>query len=319
MNATEARTREALHRVADALLVSEHDLDRLEGNLMTLIDTRPTEEPTASRPRRDWVVAAVAVLALVLAGVALWRDTRETTPPASPPKTVSQALVPPELVGLWQNVPDSPWLWEFTAEGRFGYTTSAAGYLRGEALTARITQRAGEAYVVLDPERNCSMNWRIRVVRPEAVDVAVSNEKCGDYAAATLSLVRVSPRDPAAPPLRSWFPSEVERTINRVEQLEGSWVNPQTNLVLVVAGPKVRGGLSYLLDDDGDGSVRPDQRGVVTLAADGSTVPQPDPAFDGGCAPVFTKIVTDTATMTTTSGRDGCFPAGSTQTWLRLN
>lgn len=331
MNAMEGRTRDAMHRVADGLLVSAHDLDRLEEDLMTRLDPDISSTPQShggsrltdgSKARsRRWVgaVAAVAALVLVVGGVALWRDNRQTTPPVSPTRTGSQPLVPPELVGLWQNVPESRWLWEFAADGRFGYTENAAAYLRGEALSARIAKRDGEVYTVLDTEKNCSMQWRIRVVRPEAVDVAVSNDTCGDYAAATLSLVRVSPRDPAAAPFRSWFPLETERAVTLVEQLEGSWVNPDTDLVLVVAAPKTGGGLTYLLDDDGDGSVRPDQRGVLTVAADGSTVPQPDPAFDDGCAPLFTKLVTDTATLTTTSGKDGCFPAGSTQTWQRLN
>ncbi|MEO6413307.1 MAG: hypothetical protein ABIO48_12055 [Pedococcus sp.] len=102
-------------------------------------------------------------------------------------------------------------------------------------------------------------------------------------------------------------------------QLEGTWLNQDTNRVLVVASPSAGEGLSYLVDDDGDGSVRRDQRGVLTLAPDGSVRPQPQTSSPDGCAPVFSKAISNVATLVTTSGRNGCFPAGSTQTWLRIN
>jgi hypothetical protein len=74
-----------------------------------------------------------------------------------------------------------------------------------------------------------------------------------------------------------------------------------------------------VVDDDGDGSVRPDQRGMLTVDADGSVRPQTQTSSEGGCAPVFSKAISYGATLVTTSGPNGCFRAGSTQTWLRLN
>ena len=54
VKALEARTSEALHRVADGLPVSEEDLDRMEGELMTVLQTKPSEGKVARRTRWDW-------------------------------------------------------------------------------------------------------------------------------------------------------------------------------------------------------------------------------------------------------------------------
>ena len=77
--------------------------------------------------------------------------------------------------------------------------------------------------------------------------------------------------------------------------------------------------MGYLVDDDGDGPFAPDQRGTVTMAPSGATLPVPSTQTPDGCAPVFTKVTSDKATMTTTAGAGGCFPEGSTQTWVALN
>jgi hypothetical protein len=329
----EGRTREALHQVADGLIVSEHDLDRMEGNLMTLLDSRPTDEHAPPRRRKDWAVAAAAAVALVVSGVAFWEANHDSSPtqPAVRPAP-RPSLVPPELVGLWQNQ-DSPWLWEFTVDGRILNTSTAEGYLRGSgdlrggdgAMT--VVDRRGDVYTLTDastaattpgtptgPDNGCGT--RIQVVAPETVTY---RDECSGDAGISLRFERLSPRDPAAPALAPRFPVGVARRVTLVTQLEGTWVNRETNRVLVVASPAVGEGLTYLVDDDGDGSVRPDQRGVLTLAPDGSVRPQPRTSSPAGCAPVFSKAISNVATLVTTSGRNGCFPAGSTQTWLRIN
>ncbi len=322
MNAMEGRTRKALHQWADGLIVSEHDMDRMEGNLMTLLDSRPTDGQTAPRRRRDWAVAAAAAVALVVGGVALWQVNNDS-PPAQPADRLvplpSQPLVPPGLVGLWQEQPESSWFWEIAADGRILNTDSAAGYLGAAAGAATIIERNGDLYTVVDPgqpDPDACNKLRIQLAEPEVV--ALRND-CGGDAGTPHRLERVSPRDPAAPPLKPRFATDVSYPVRDQVQLEGSWVHPETNRVLVVVGqPSAGEGLTYLLDDDGDGSVRPDQRGVLTVGADGSVRPQPATGTAGGCAPAFSKVVSTTATLVTTSGENGCFPAGSTQTWLRL-
>lgn len=332
MNAIEGRTREALHQVADGLIVSEHDLDRMEGNLMTLLDSRPTNHHAPVRRRKDWAVAAAAAVALVASGVALWQANHDSapTPPAIRPAP-GPSLVPPELVGLWQATPDSSWLWEFTVDGRILNTQSADGYLRGAGDVRggdgvmTVVKRLGNVYTITDnstaatpgtptgPDNGCGT--RIQVVAPETVTY---RDECSGVAGISLRLERLSPRDPAAAALAPRFPTEVARQVTLVTQLDGTWVNRETNRVLVV-GAAAGEGRTYVLDDDGDGSVRPDQRGVLTVGADGSVRPQPQTSAKGGCAPVFSKAISNVATLVTTSGRNGCFPAGSTQTWLRIN
>jgi hypothetical protein len=315
----EARACAALHRVADGLLVSEQDLDRMEGTLMTLLETKPARR-TLPAPRRrwDWAVAAVAVLALVLGGLALWRVNRDTTPPAAPPRTQTQPLVPPELVGVYQNQPDSEWIWEITADGRIGQVATPVDYLAGETLDDdRAYARDGELFKV--NAGPCASTWRIESRAIGQYDLTIEADPCGDNQGAVFQLERIAPRDPAQRPLAPRFARDPQRTMDLVTQFQGTWVNTGTNQLLVVGSPQVGNGVDYLLDDDGDGSVDPDQRGVLRVGQDGTIRTEPDENSTGGCLLVFAKAVTDTATMVTTSGAGGCSQAGTTQTWLRLN
>lgn len=320
MNAMEARTRAALHRVADGLLVSEQDLDRLEGTLMTLLETKP-DRGTARVPRNQWswAIAAVATLALVVGGLALWRTNRETTPPASPPRTDS--LVPPEFVGLYLNE-GSPWLWEITADGRIGQADAPGKYLGGGAVSDRILDWTDHEFTVADAATKAGCVLRFRITPPAAGQVTVTEVPglCSDGSGEAFVLEQVAPRDPAAPAPKTAFTREAPRDMDRITQVQGSWVDLENGQVLVVGVPQDGyTGLTYLLDDDGDGSVDPDQRGTLRMADDGSMRGQPEAKYLGACSLVFDKAVTDAATMTTTSGTGGCFPGGSTQTWLRLN
>jgi len=328
VNAMEDRTREALHRVADGLVVSEHDLDRMEGSLMTLIDTRPTEGLASPRSRRDWVVAAVAAVALVVAGVALWQAN--TDPPSQPADRLapspSQKLMPPGLVGLWR-AQGSPWLWEITSDGRILNTDTAAGYLRGATDVPSgegalmVTKREGDLYTMAEtsPPRapgDCE-TLRIRAV---AADEATLSDACpttGDQP--VLHLERVSPRSASAPALTPNYPPGDDFHVTLPLHLEGTWVNEATHRVLAVIKDSTGDGYGYLVDDDGDGSVRPDQRGQLTMGADGTVRAAPGTAAGGSCAPNYSKVVSNGARLVTTSAADGCFPQGSTQTWLRLN
>ena len=328
VTAMEARTRSALHRATDGLLVTEDDMDRLEGELMTLLETRPSEGKVARRGRWEWGVAAAAVAALVLGGAALWQVNHEQTAPAvpAPAPAPTWPLVPPELVGLWQNQPDSEWLWEFSPDGRVFNTNTPVAYLRG-AQTARgdgaprtLGTREGDLYTWAQTTKAGSQDecdkLRIHVDGPDAATLA---NGCTTGEQWVLHLERVSPRTATAGALEPRFPTEIARTVTVTSQLEGTWLNETTKQVLAVAQLASGAALTYVLDDDGDGAVEPDLRGRLTIGSDGSVRPVPGSSTGDGCAPVFTKVVSRTATLTTTSGPDGCFPTGSTQTWLRLN
>ena len=318
MKGLELRTSEALHRVADGLPVSEDDMDRMEGELITLLETKPSQVRVASRSRWDWGVAAVAAAALVLGGVALWQVNHEKPSPAGPAPAPTLPLVPPELVGLWQNQPDSPWLWEITADGWITNTDTPAGYLQGSGLVGTVVQRVGDRYTIAEPGAKPPVGGcnglLIRVVGAQALHL---KEDCPN--GLDLQLEKVSPRYPSTAPLRARFPVEVERHVTLPTQLDGTWAHQESNRVLVIGLPWVGDGLSYAIDDDGDGSVRPDQRGVLTIGPDGVVRAEPEAGSEGGCAPAFSKVVSNTATLVTTSSAGGCFPAGSKQTWLRLH
>jgi hypothetical protein len=320
VTAMEARTRSVLHRATDGLLVTEDDMDRMEGELMTLLETRPSEGRTPRRGRWEWGVAAAAVAALVLGGAALWQVNHDQTAPAvpAPAPAPTWPLVPPELVGLWQNQPDSPWLWEFRADGRVLITDTVAGYLKGVSPSStRVVARRGDRLTMRDDENDASncAPMQVAFISPERVDL---RDGCQPDAE-TLHLERISPRDPAGPALQPRFPHEVSRPVTEETQLEGSWLHVESGRLLAVGIPLVGGALTYLMDDDGDGSTHPDQRGVLTVEPDGSVRPQPKAGDAGACAPAFSKVMSTTASIITTSADGGCFPAGSTQTWLRLN
>ena len=321
MNALELRTSEALHRVADGLPVSEDDMDRMEGELMTLLETKPSQVAVPRRSRWDWGVAAVAAGALALGGAALWQVNHEKVSPAAPAPAPTWPLVPRELVGLWQNQPDSPWLWEISADGRITSTDTPAGYLQGSDLVGTVVQRSGDRYTLAEPGATPrpAGDCTGLVLRVTGSDTLNLREVCPAGGGLDLDLERVSPRDPSTGQLEPRFPVEVERHVTLKTQLEGSWVNQESDHVLVIGLPMVDDGLSYAMDDDGDGSVRPDQRGVVSVDAAGVVRAEPEVGSEGGCAPAFSKVVSNTATLVTTSSAGGCFPEGSTQTWLRLH
>jgi hypothetical protein len=188
----------------------------------------------------------------------------------------------------------------------------------GDGATT-ITRRDGDLYTLAEtspprPAGDCE-TFRIRVVSAETATLADGCPPSGE----SLLLERVSPRGASAPPLTPRFPVEAAFTVTQPLALEGTWVNQATHQVMAVGQAFADAPVTYLVDDDGDGSVRPDQRGQLTVGADGSVRPEPGTAVGGGCAPDFSKVVSTTATLVTTSGANGCFPAGSTQTWLRLN
>jgi len=323
VNPLEAGTREALHRVADGLVVSEQDLDRMEEDLMTLLDAKAAPRELVRGPRRrwDWAVAALALLALAVGGLALWRADHRPTPPAAPPSTRTSGLMAPDLVGLWHTVGGS-WIWEFASDGRFGYVDTSSAYLRGEALRITTTDRRGELYTVTEVEASetCVSEFSIRTTARDKATFSVLRSQChSETVGSEVLLERVSPRSGSSAPLEPALKRATARAVTSVLDLLGTWVEPSSGTVLAVGGQRVGDtSVAHLMDDDGDGSVSPDRTGMIELADDGSLRAEPTTTTAGACAPVFTGARTDHATLTTTSGPGGCFPAGSSQTWVRV-
>ena len=101
--------------------------------------------------------------------------------------------------------------------------------------------------------------------------------------------------------------------------LDGTWLHAESRTLLVIGTGYAGSSKTYIMDDDGDGSTDPDQRGVITTGPDGVVQARPTADYDPGCAPQFAAVVSDSATMTTTAGDGGCVPTGVRQTWIRLN
>jgi hypothetical protein len=89
--------------------------------------------------------------------------------------------------------------------------------------------------------------------------------------------------------------------------------------------------LKYVVDDDGDGLVSPDQWGRVTLRPEGGIVLRPEGGTqgitlrpEGGthevCETVYTRAITTGATLETEVDATSCDRFGVRRdTWIRLN
>ena len=324
MNAVEARTREALHDAVDALGVTEADVARMQAQMLDAV--RGTRRHGVSRVlapgRRRWglAAAAVAVAAAIAGGLALSAEDSEPTQPAGAPAS-DQPLVPAELVGLWREVPNSPHVWEVTADGRIGWTGSPNGYLGGVAVGSRVTRRVG-AVLTLAPSTvrpECHGEHRFVMTSPMAVSVTNLSKTCDVPPGWGARLERISPETSSGDAVVPLVASRPPSRVLSVDDLRGSWLDPASGTLLVVGGEGVGAWSTYLMDDDGDGSTAPDHRGLVSVRPDGSVQLRPFATADPSCTPSFEDVVSDAATLTTTGGGGGCFPSGSTQVWVRLN
>jgi len=323
VNDVESRTREALHEAVDEVVVSDHDVARMEADLLSSLAGPRWSAASGgalSRRRRRWglAAAAVAVAAAVAGGLALSADDPEAVRPAGAPVS-DRPLVPPELVGLWRNVPQSPWLWEFTSDGRMGVTQTSSGYLSGETVAKTITRRDGDRYLTVDPTDACSTEFRVTFTSVGAVVTVLSGTCVDDWGGAEYDVERLWPGSVGPQALEPRYPKAAAAVRMNGNLLDGTWLHAESRTLLVIGARHAGSSLTYVMDDDGDGSTDPDQRGVLSLGADGAVRARPTAGDDRGCAPQFTTAVTDSATMTTTAGAGGCVPIGGQQTWIRLN
>lgn len=324
MTSLEDRTRSALHQEADALVVTDDELTRMEEHLMTLVDTPTPDRTSHTSARRRWAVAGVAAAAaLVVVGGVLWRNGQESSAPvpASTPTATQPALFDPAIVGLWRLAPAEPWLWNLTADGRIAWSSTAQGYIRPGTSTTRVVARAGDVYDLIAPD-GCRTRMQFSLTGTDAVEGRILEDSCtpgSEPSDEAFELARVSGRDTASAPLQPAHPAGAAQQVDDINTIAGTWVEPGSGTLLAIGSSLGDGTVEYLVDDGGDGPASPDQTGTVTMARSGATVPTPTAKPTVGCAPVFTEVTSTRATMTTVSGAGGCFPEGSTQTWIALN
>lgn len=325
MTTVEGRTRYALHDVADGLDVTEADIARMEADLLpALSGPRHVAGSRGFTPvRRRWglAVAAVAVAAAVAGGLALSADEQDPArpagaPPSSPPSS-DQPLVPDDLIGTWQNVPDSPWVWEFTADGRIGVTETPGSYLEGN-LETQVISRSGDVYTLRVQEEGCDETWRIRSAGPGRRAISFMTSTCRTTAPTEgdeLHLERISPEPYLDGDLLATTTNPADA--GRTYFIRSVWLHVETESVLVVGNPWGGSIGRYVLDDDGDGSTDPDQRGRVELPRNGLPVFRPDAGQGGDCPLAFTAVVVDRHRLTTTGPDGSCFPG--VQVWVRIS
>jgi hypothetical protein len=316
----EVRIATALHRFADGLSVRDLDVDRLEAEFQRRVQPQRGRAPRPSR--WDWTVAACAVLGLVLGAIAIWNDTHREVEPARPSLQLS------DLVGLWREHGTEGylgWLWEVHADGTTGTFSSPQGYLSGlDWPRSRVTVSGDVATEVLDKTTDagapCITQSRIELSGFTDMTTTTVRDNCTTVPS-VLHFTRISPVPLAAPITSSLFGStRPAGAISDVDQLVGSWIDADTGRLLVIVPPLRGKDCAYLLDDDGDGMVHPDQRGAVIVRPDGSVQFLPDDGGGSACPNVYSRVTTDLATLQAVVDTAACPGAApSAVRWIRLN
>lgn len=313
MNVTEQRAATAMRQVADGVVVTDVDLDRLEADLMDRIHHRRAPAPRYTP--WQWAVAACAALGVVLGGLALWVDRPEPAPPAEPRLQIS------DLVGLWrEDLVGSSWLWEFHSDGTMGFAQSPGGYLSGGPAEGRFVIR-GRTFTFSTPGGSCPEVYTVAFSSPADMEAkAERRDGCSQYEGMVFRLTRISPLAKAATKIVPLQQSRTSRPVTEVMQLKGSWLQPATGALLVIGQRPTSREVEYLRDDDGDGGVDPDERGTVVLGRNGSVELRPAEGYWPRCSTVYSKSTTDNSTLTGVVTAYGCAVGhGGTVTWLRLN
>jgi len=319
MSILEARAHEAMHHVVDGLEVTDEDIGRMEDDLRAALAGHGRLRGQRGG-RRRWGLAVAALLTAVAVGRGAALVADDTSPArlsgAAPAKP---RLIPPELVGLWREVPRSPFVWQFTDDDRMGNTPTATGYLTGDVVAMTVTRRVADRYTASNSAAACSTEFRIRMTPAGLVVTVLSGTCVDDRDGDEFTLERLSPGVPGPQALEPRYAKADATVPLSVHVLDGTWFHVQSSTLLVIGTGHAGSSLTYVMDDDGDGSTDPDQRGLLSVGPDRSIRALPSGVDAAGCTPQFTNVVTDSATMTTTGLDGGCVPAGSRQTWIRLN
>ncbi|HET6967380.1 MAG TPA: hypothetical protein VFI44_03835, partial [Ornithinibacter sp.] len=282
----------ALQTYARGIDVTDADLDRLEA----LVNERlhPARRSQGHRRPWEWAVAACAVVALVLAVAALWRTPAAETVPASP------TITPSDLAGLWLvDEQGDDWVWELSADGRLAMSSTASAYinryhhttftLEGDVLSFRDRGELCRSTVGLSAEGRMLLTPLGGPVRCRLWDPVDG----GPW-----PFIRVSPASlPGAMltvrnPDRQRAPTEP----GSMTDVVGTWLLRGTGTILVVVRTSPGVG-EYVLDDDGDGQVDPDQQGTFVLRPDGGVVLRTERGAEQACDTVYSRVVTSGAIL----------------------
>jgi hypothetical protein len=318
LSVDERQVTTALKRYARDVSVTDDDLDRLHAR----VEERVHPSRRGDRSIRPWevAVAACAVVALVLAATALWRTSRTQTMPAVPVPTPSTAPVSArDLVGAWMvdEADSNGHVWYFTADGRWTTANTPAEHLDLAADLSAYSVEQGNIVVFescravddLDAEGRMSLT-------PQPI-----REACPWATGTARPFVRLSPASPAGRALLRHpfvYASQPPTPVDSVADLVGTWMLRGTGTMLVVTDLG-QGRGQYVADDDGDAWSAPDERGTLTVGADGVTL-HPTVRGDPDCAGVLGGLVTTRTTLLGPTLVPGCaLLTGSDGSWFRMS
>ncbi len=327
MSIDERHVTTALQAYARGLDVTDADLDHLEAQLGERLHPAPRQN--GPRHPWEWAVAACAVVALVLAVTALWRTrAQETLPATTPPPSITAR----ELAGLWvvELANSDGYLWHFSGDGRRAVSRTPEQYVDLGGNFEPFTLGPGDVFTFPVDGGSCraTVGWagqgRMTLTPLEVQD------NCPYFPDGEVwPFTRVSPASVAGTAMvRS--PNVTVAQLPATQQVSlddvvGTWLLQGTGTTLVVA-PGPAGRAQYVLDDDGDGTVDPDQRGTLTLRPDGGVVLRP--STGAPCDTVYSRVANTGATLEVELDEAGCGRVGATHgawfeltrvTWIRLN
>lgn len=313
MTVDERRVTTALQAYALGLDVTDPDLEELEARLHERL--HPAPHPDTRRGAWEWVVAACAVVALVLAATALWRTrVEEETMPAAP------TVTPADLAGTWLvDSENDKWLWHFSADGHLVFSSTPRAYVDHDDHTVFTL----EGDVISFPDRGgqCRATVRQSADGRMAVSPREDLSTCAMWAEGPAWLfVRVSPASLAGAthPGRHLALQRAATDVDSMGDITGTWLLEGSGTILVVRRTDTGVG-EYVIDDDGDGFVEPDQRGTVTLQRDGGVVLHPVGGPEQGCDTVYSRVVTTGSALEAELADVSCGGLGAARDWIRLN
>ncbi|WP_323095624.1 hypothetical protein [Intrasporangium sp. YIM S08009] len=313
----EELTRRALHEVADSVDVTARDLERLE----------PAWERPAARPRPGrWLVAAVTLLVLALAGLAVLLTTPQRSRPAAPaPTQTSTGLSADQLVGLWRVDGDfDPTLWAFGPGGTMEQLKKPGELVASRSATTMSYRLTGTTLTV-SVAGTCTRTW---AVAPDPVGVVLERTATQGDCDAILdawwvhgTLTRLVPS--AGRVVQPKYVGGGAVVLNGMSGLTGTWLlRGGGRLLAVDEAPAGVTSSPYVVTDRAtdlatSGDAAMDERGTATVGRDGTVTFTPDGA---GCDRRYRSVRSDYATLDAQLVPGSCGRLGGTSdTWVRLN
>ncbi len=312
MTLDERQINEALTSYAEGMIVSSHDVDRMQHDLR-----RGLDQPRRPGGRLLLAAAAALMLIAVIVGGAWWLRRPAAPVPATPQPVGS-------LTGLWKfSNPDTNTLFVVRADNTVRVYPNAQALVRhlsGDPATVAIDGQ----HIMVDRSNAQGQPCRSTQAIVSQSDgflaegpETLTGPGCSSPSPYEATITRLSPASAATRDLPTATEGPAMPVTDAV-QLDGVWLLQGTGLVL--AADEKAGPAAYLMDKDGDINAAPDAQGPVTVRADGQIV-----LSSGGCGEstlgrAEIRGQADDQTLTTTVITDPCtwFDGHATLVWIKV-